>query len=651
MATFAGTTSENNTQLNPAAAPEKVTELLSQRDDTSRFVGLGLLKSLLDNHPALRDDADFISRCWSAISAKFLDRLLKARSGPKKSEEEARSMVDLAVAVLHTFALLLPQDAREGTKMTRRSSCLVASLSGSHAEAERLVLQILLTLADQPCGALAILEVLDLTPLLEKAPKHHQVLEIVRAAVTNVLSQIDSKELFWEKLDGIIFPLSTRFEGQNASPLFECVSHIITAVPFKPSSPSPKWLEHITNLIRSSILSNRSPAAREAAAILSSTLLHCYPSTFSSILFHSRAASKASDAKPFNYLFIILILIDIKTAFPSLLETLASTAYGNASRRLAAGFEIISAFIGHLVRSLDDHPGSFDLGMPPDLLLKLRREIAETMSLTIEFLRDRWDGAVAGAAGLDPSARQSNTEPLALTWDSKDSGILADPLILAAIRTLSLWLREDDNDSLRREGAGITDVLLGLYGSSSQASETDNEHSLDFRSPVLLALEGILATDAGLEAFLTNNGWATLWKDLQPMTKPPSTSPSTSNTTPSSRATDIIRVLLAVAEHPDGTGTHEEWMAVVHDTASLTLPADDVPPDRLDLHTSLYQLSTELLAKAPRGMRKRYARDAVRIADGARGMVSRFGGVEGTEEFVDSALEVEEGLEGLSLGV
>lgn len=115
--------------LDPATALPHTLSLLRTKDDTSRFVGLALLKSLLDNQSTLRDDASAVTDCWTAISPSFLDRLLRAtESKGKKSKDEAQRMVDLAVAVIHRFTVLLPEEAKGGKKLVERAKGLVAAL-------------------------------------------------------------------------------------------------------------------------------------------------------------------------------------------------------------------------------------------------------------------------------------------------------------------------------------------------------------------------------------------------------------------------------------------------------------------------------------------------------------------------------------------
>jgi len=92
---------------------EAALTLLGKNDDTSRFVGLALLKPVLEqelSHENTMDEGErfsLIQRCWGAIPAKFLDRLLKARANDKRTKEEAHGMSGLAVAVMYAFMTLL----------------------------------------------------------------------------------------------------------------------------------------------------------------------------------------------------------------------------------------------------------------------------------------------------------------------------------------------------------------------------------------------------------------------------------------------------------------------------------------------------------------------------------------------------------------
>jgi len=95
--TFAGMESSETTQdasgdpstpASTAATFESMRGLLQSKDDTSRFVGLALLKSVLDNGQ-LGQNPTQLKILWEAISPKFLDRLLHTASGRIKERETA----------------------------------------------------------------------------------------------------------------------------------------------------------------------------------------------------------------------------------------------------------------------------------------------------------------------------------------------------------------------------------------------------------------------------------------------------------------------------------------------------------------------------------------------------------------------------------
>lgn len=114
-----------------APSLEKIQYLLKTKDDTSRFVGLAVLKSALDNSPELRQDEDAVLALWASIPPKFLDRLLRTGSGESRNQpqKEAKEMLDLAVSVIHTFAALLPDNEKAGSKFYATIPRLVECLT------------------------------------------------------------------------------------------------------------------------------------------------------------------------------------------------------------------------------------------------------------------------------------------------------------------------------------------------------------------------------------------------------------------------------------------------------------------------------------------------------------------------------------------
>lgn len=124
---------QNQTQTESEALTiQKIQALLKTKDDTSRFVGLALLKSVLDNSPQLREDEAAITTLWQSVAPKFLDRLLRSGSKKSSSTKDAKDMIDIAVAVLHTFSSLLPDHVKRDAALVGRIPALVAVVLHRH---------------------------------------------------------------------------------------------------------------------------------------------------------------------------------------------------------------------------------------------------------------------------------------------------------------------------------------------------------------------------------------------------------------------------------------------------------------------------------------------------------------------------------------
>ena len=135
-----GATMDNNSK-----ALEQIFSHLNAKDDTSHFVGLSLLRSILDSSEFLRSDEQVIKKCWTAVPNKFLTRLLRPGS-----TDEAASMNDLAVAVIHTFANLLPTADKKMYELVEPMGKVVGRL---RAATRMLAVQALGCIVSTPAGA------------------------------------------------------------------------------------------------------------------------------------------------------------------------------------------------------------------------------------------------------------------------------------------------------------------------------------------------------------------------------------------------------------------------------------------------------------------------------------------------------------------
>ncbi|KAH8805674.1 Neurochondrin-domain-containing protein [Xylogone sp. PMI_703] len=590
----------------PNDAPiQQVQSLLKAKDDTSRFVGLALLKSVLDNRKDVIENSAEVCRLWESISPKFLDRLLRAQIAGNGSRDQAKDMVDLAVAVLHIFTIILPDDIRKEDRLIKRIAPLVNAIVQSSKSSTELILQTLLTLVSQVEGALELMKLDNWSPLTEIAIEHPLVLDIISYTWINAATVSSELQNVQNSIDSVMQKLLLVFQGTDAVTFLRFCANFIKNTQPGVFCHSPKWLEPLTIMVRKLVMARPTPDSRSAYTQLAAVILQEFPETSPGLLFRDDGANQV-DKKPFSYLFINLVLIDLRSSFPTLLEKLNSAEYPDIAQRLTAAFDVLSSFIGFLVRSLYDETRSASIEMPPDLLLTLRKTIAETMSLTIEYFRDRWDASIAGAAGLHPEARtkpsKQGGDRHTLTWESKIVDVKEDPLILAGIRTLAIWIREDENENLRKETAGLMDMFMELYKSGSSAL-------LDFRYPILLALEGIIATEDGLQIFLDHEGWQILFQDLESILTATAGSLQPINTTTiatMSRGVEVVRVLISVADQWNKGTLTEDPMKVVILTASMKMHSIPLSAQLLELQIAVLQLSAAILSKAHDGLRKRY---------------------------------------------
>ncbi|KAM0285298.1 hypothetical protein ACHAQH_001487 [Verticillium albo-atrum] len=526
-------TPQPNTNTNSTVL-DNIRASLKRKDDTSRFVGLTMLRSFLDSSSELRYDKETILSLWDSISYKFLDRLLKSNGG----QDRQQSTVDLGVLVIHKFTQMLPEKSKRDKKLLNRIPVLVDAVLRSSEETTQLIVQTLLELVAFPEGAQSF------------------------------------------------------------------------GLPFNPT-----WIKSVVDYTRDLLTNKPNPEARNSYTLVSASLLEVYPAETSRLLFTNDIKAD----RPFAYLFITLILTEIRAVTPRLLSLLNDPTYPDTARRLGSAFDIITHFVGYLIRAMDataDDEGDLTL-MPAEYLLKLRTSISETMSLAIEFLRDRYDASVAGAMGLHPDARPNAPDQwqdtLPITWDSSKDVIDNDPLILAEIRALAIWLREDDNKLLRKEAAGLTDMFMDLYQASSP-------ERLEFRSPILVALEGIIAENKGVDAFGANGGWKILSQDLVKVLQG---IPSERNERDSSRGLEIVRILLPFSEAEEN-GTEEEWMGLITTVAAWAPPDTAQPLLDQEFQAAVLQLATSLVTNAHEGMRKRYVHSTaaiVEVASQLRGQV------------------------------
>lgn len=492
----------------------------------------------------------------------------------------------------------------------------------------------------------------DLSPLTELAPSRPMVLDILTYAW---LQQQSNPKTAWDKqrlgkkIDKTMAALVVSFKGADVVPLLAFLADLLRKLDREIVPHNPQWLSPVVAYIRSLVTSRPTQDGRAAYTNLCATLLHVYPIQAPPLLFNNApstlsrtpgTSTKPSDSNPFSFLLVSLMLVDLRSSFPTLLEQLNSPTYPALSTRLTSAFDTVSNFISYLIRSLDS-PSSSTLSLSPSNLLTLRKTLSETMADTISYLRDRYDASVAGAYGLDPSARTGpahmDEEHMTVTWDSKADTVETDGLILSAIRALALWLREDDNDMLRKESAALMDLFIDLYRSSITSAGKANH--LDFRQAVLVALEGITAVEEGRDSLLEHDGWKVLSDDLLSVLASTSTS---NNETEAGRGVEIIRVLLPIVES-EIPYAKEEWTDLVTTVAAWDVPDSQQANELVEFQVAVMQLVAGIVEHSHTSVRRRLKntigdlkRSAEELKEKKVGKVGDDGLTESLEEVLDT---------------
>ena len=625
---------------------QHILPLLSAKDDTSRFVALSLLRSWLDTEDIARHPAA-ISASWNAIPKTFLSRLLKTRRSETVNEDDARNMNHLAVAIIYTFTNLLPSDEVDSNDFVALCEPLINSLSIVDAAQKILILQSLQCIVSTRSGRNAFLSSTNLFEALsEKGTDDDQlilqVMTLVRLLGVSEEVSHPQKKVFHEILVSLLDTYKSRLDL-----VFKALAEIVNSKETVEKEDVDGWMHPALLAMKSQVIQRPTKDLRESAVLLAGSLLRKVPSSIDlpTLLFGNPTALGTSNLINFPLLFVKLLLVDIRSTIPVLISKLTDLSYPSISFRLALSYDLLAAFLSVLLRLSDEEGDEIDslseMQITPDQLLKLRNDLTETFSLTFEYFRDRWDAAVSGAIGLHQVARAPSrstaSSPMLLTWDNPMLPPTKDPIILSGLRAAALWLREDENESLRSQALGILDMLFDLYKSVSEDSG-----DVDFRQPILTALHGILpSSSAAVQDFLDQDGWRIIADDF------------TKCIGQDSHLQDVIRVLLDVVESNYVHQSREAWMEIVTIAAKKGVPRTDHGlnssiQSTLEDIIATYQLALAIYDKAPMRLQQLSSPHMRKIMQNAA-LILKIAGSSSNSDLAQDAQDIVEGLASLSL--
>ncbi|TRX89634.1 hypothetical protein FHL15_009543 [Xylaria flabelliformis] len=564
---------------------QKVHQLLAAKDDTSRFVGLLLLKTTLDKH-ASDLQHEQVEALWNSISPRFLDRLIRTGSRPASEQrKQSGDMLDVAVAVIYTFAKLL-NDCAVNERFYARIPNLATAVLYSSEESTRRIIDLIHILVQQPdsqaaggARCFAELDVDSWTPLIEIAPQHDTVFSIFHWAWVKGTMAV-SAETMQAKVNNALQLFISSFKGHNPIPLLDFITSVFDNLNPELRPSSPQWLRSVARLIQDMASSKQTADGRRAYTHCAAALLAAYPEEAPRPLF----SDDPDASKPIAYLFVKMVQVDILSTLHILIPKLDTTEYPSLSRRIAAALDIMTSFVGFLITAADDV--TIQQGLTPDRILKLHEDLVRMVGDIMEYLRDRWDAFLAGARGIESEG-------------TSGMNVFEDPITPATIRFIATWLRDDDGETLRTQAAGLVDLFAELY--KMNLTSTDMP---ELRLPILAALEGILHTSDGREAF--NDGdllSRCLYPDLRAIL---ASQDMQLNAGDYIRGSAIVQVFHILMEYDENLRSHPGSIDFLETVAKYEVKP--IKPDagvlersRLEFQTDLLELAAILMDTSTRG--------------------------------------------------
>lgn len=208
------------------------------------------------------------------------------------------------------------------------------------------------------------------------------------------------------------------------------------------SDDRPGWMEPLAKLMETAVTDRRSISfgMQESVVRLARLLVERIPQ-FKLVLFDPSMKPASGVSTPLSFIFTTTLLIDIRSTIPSISEIQDKPGYLQISTRLANSYDLVFLYLDFLLEAEDAEEANNQATtprLPYDLLLQLQESITQTMRLTVESLRDRYDAAAPD--------------------DTKLLRMAADTLVVSQIGALGFWLHDEDSAS----ADDLLEVLLRL---------------------------------------------------------------------------------------------------------------------------------------------------------------------------------------------
>ncbi|KAG4305995.1 hypothetical protein PORY_000905 [Pneumocystis oryctolagi] len=458
--------------------------LMKSKEDTPKFVALAMLPSILSKTPLCAIDY------WKALDFQWIDRLLKA--GPEESSCEKEQDIymeyrTLALNILLSFASF--PELSQDRNMIERIPSLVSILRENDFSSLSSILDLLIILAQSDSGAFKILDYQQAKTIFSCIEvscdaSSEKIVNLIKHAFIKSLastSSIHHSKSSLKKCAKDMANILRQSKGKKRLIVFSFFNDVFSNIEVESLNFLIKDTEvkkTLYDILYTLIREDQSDSTRKMTSSLLCSILRSQ-----GIDFILSCASSQEEARKFCVFFTNLTSVDIRSILPTIMKKIISKEISEEPQRLSIDYEILEFMIIYL-------SNSETIIFQPSELLLLQRSFEEAFEESIDFLKDRWENF----------KKNQNSSSENIHFD-----IFNDLITISSVRSLCLWLKEDEN--LRKYSSSIMDMFIYLW-------EKTNIYNIDYRLWICNGLQGIITTKDGWNNFYSLGFWNIISTDL-----------------------------------------------------------------------------------------------------------------------------------------
>ncbi|KTW27931.1 uncharacterized protein T551_02898 [Pneumocystis jirovecii RU7] len=456
--------------------------LMKSKENTQKFVALAMLPSILSKAPSRALE------CWKELDFQWIDRLLKSEEpSDNKTQNISLEYKTLALNILTSFASF--PELSQDPNMINRIPSLISILPENNLSFISSVLDLLIVLTESHLGAIKILDYQQAKIIyncmqMSCDALSEKIINLIKHAFIKSLTYVSGIHHFKLSLIKCVKDIANILEQSKGKKrliilsFFDDIFSNIKKEFYDVLIKDMKVKKILYNILYTLIKEDQSNSTRKITSSLLSSILR-----LQSVDFILSSASNQEEARTFCVLFTSLASVDIRSILPTIMKKLASKDISDESQRLSTDYEILESMIIYL-------SNSETIIFQASELLLLQRSFKEAFEESIDFLKDRWEN-------LKKNENSCSKENF--------SDIFSDLIIVSSVRSLCLWLKEDE--SLRKYALPIMDIFIYLW-------KEKNSYNIDYRLWICNGLQGMITTEEGWNNFHDLKFWNIISTDL-----------------------------------------------------------------------------------------------------------------------------------------